>query len=119
LGLDVDKGGIALEDDDRGGDGNPRRREYSELARECFEFWLRGRVGSGGVSRLADDVARRRVPGFSAATAAATAALIAWIMLASRANLKSLSRKSNDINMKHPGRGGPARAVMTESLICI
>jgi hypothetical protein len=37
-----------------------------------LEFWLRGRTGSGGASRLADDVARLRVPG-----ASATAALMA------------------------------------------
>ncbi len=69
--LGRDKGGIgrprdAAVEDGGGGEGNPRSRENSELARECLEFWLRGRTGSGGASRLADDVARLRVPGASA-----------------------------------------------------
>ncbi len=75
--LGRDKGGRgrprdAAVEDCGGGEGNPRSRENSELARECLEFWLRGRTGSGGASRLADDVARLRVPG-----ASATAALMA------------------------------------------
>jgi hypothetical protein len=62
--LGRDKGGWPL-DAAGGGDGNPRRREYSELARLCFECSLKGLPGSGGVSRFADEVARRRAPGSS------------------------------------------------------
>jgi len=60
--------------DDTGGcEGNPRRREYSELARLCFECALRGLEVSGGVSRFAEEVARRRAPVISAAEFAAAA----------------------------------------------
>jgi len=58
-----------------GGEGNPRKSEYSELARLCLECWLRGREGSGGVSRFAEDVARRRAPVISAAEIAAVVLL--------------------------------------------
>ena len=74
LGRDVDD---CPRPETGGGEGNPRSREYSELARLCFECSLRGRdEGSGGVSRCADEVARRRAPVTSAA-AAAFAALCA------------------------------------------
>lgn len=65
LGLE-DSGG-PLDDGTGGGDVRPLAIEYSELARLCLDCWLPGLedAGSGGFSRCAEDIARRRGPRIS------------------------------------------------------
>lgn len=64
LALDVRVGPL---DGTGGGDERPLAIEYSELARLCLECWLMGleAAGSGGFSKCADEIARRRGPGSS------------------------------------------------------